>query len=159
MNDTLLARLLGRGGVYYSVPGDGAKSVLRAVMDVAELPASVDRDELYRVLVEREELNSTAVGRGIAFPHPRNPIVRDEPCESVSVFFPTKPVEYGALDRTPVRVLFLILSSSPKNHLAALSRLSYLCRTEEFGILLARLPAHRELLDYVAAREREWEKA
>ena len=47
---------------------------VRAV-ELMPLPEKVDRQFLLQVLVARESLGSTAVGKGIALPHVRNPVV------------------------------------------------------------------------------------
>ncbi len=131
--------------------------VLERAVDLLDLAQGTDKPGLLAALLDREAMNSTAVGRGIAFPHPRTPLLRDEADERVAVFFLDPPVEYGALDRTPVSVLFLILSASSKNHLATLSRLSYLCRMDDFRALLAERPAQSRLLAFVEDVERSWE--
>ena len=70
-----LAEALKAGGVAYRVGGSDQPSVLRAIVDLLKLPAAVDREFLYQVLLARESLGSTGVGDGVAIPHVRNPVV------------------------------------------------------------------------------------
>ncbi len=63
------------GGIFHKVGGTDKPSVLRAIVNLLRLPDGVDRELLYGMLLAREALASTAVGDGIAIPHPRNPIV------------------------------------------------------------------------------------
>jgi PTS system nitrogen regulatory IIA component len=64
-----------------------------------------DPDDFYQAVIERESLMSTGIGLGVAIPHAKLP--------SIDAFFVAtavlkNPVEWDALDRKPVRVVFLI---------------------------------------------------
>ena len=59
-----LADALRAGGIAYRVGGDDKPSVLRAVVDLLQLPEEVDREFLYQVLLARESLGSTGIGDG-----------------------------------------------------------------------------------------------
>jgi PTS system nitrogen regulatory IIA component len=63
------------GGIHYRVGGKEKADVLHSVVELMPLPDLVDRQFLLQVLLARESLGSTAVGRGIALPHVRNPVV------------------------------------------------------------------------------------
>lgn len=130
------------GGIFYAVGGTDKPSVLRAIVDLLKLPDSVNRDSLYRMLMAREALASTAVGDGLAIPHPRNPIVLRVIQPLVTLCLLKRPVDFGALDGQPVYALFTLVSSAPRIHLHLLARLSYILRRDSFKALLAgRAPA------------------
>ena len=114
-----------RGGIYHQVPGREREEVLAAVAKLPGIPPAVDRGLLRQLLIRREALASTAIGDGIAIPHPRDPLVVriDEP--SVLLCFLEQPVDFRALDGRPVRVLFLLLSPSVRGHLQILAKLSF----------------------------------
>ncbi|HNV21231.1 MAG TPA: helix-turn-helix domain-containing protein, partial [Candidatus Hydrogenedentes bacterium] len=80
-----LSRAIEAGGVFYRVEGTDKPAVLRSVVDTMRLPEGVDREFLYHVLLAREKACSTAVGDGVAIPHPRNPIVLHVTQPSVTV--------------------------------------------------------------------------
>src|SRR5437899_3331389 len=63
-----LSEALKTGGVHYRVGGTDKPSVLHAVVDMIKLPEEVDREFLYQVLLAREALGSTGLGRGSRFP-------------------------------------------------------------------------------------------
>jgi PTS system nitrogen regulatory IIA component len=86
----------------------------------------MDPDFLLQVLLAREALGTTAVGDGIAIPHVRNPILLQtmQPA-AITLCFLATPVDFGALDGGPVRILFLLTSPTVKVHLHLLSRLAY----------------------------------
>jgi PTS system nitrogen regulatory IIA component len=146
-----LARAIEAGGVFYRVEGDDKPSVLRSVVDSMRLPDGVDKDFLYRVLLARENACSTAVGGGIAIPHPRNPIVLHVTAPSITLCFLEKPVEYGAMDGKLVRVLFTLVSPTMHTHLQTLSRLAFALQDEGFKSAINE-PATREVIIREARR-------
>lgn len=137
------------GGVFREVGGSDKPSVLRAIVDLLRLPDGVDRELLYRMLVVRESLASTAVGDGIAIPHPRNPIVLRVTQPLVTLCLLAKPVDFGALDGLPVYALFTLVSSAPRIHLHLLARLSYLLRQSSFKLLLSGRSSAEDILAQV----------
>ncbi len=144
---------LERGGVYVGVPGATREEVLDAVTRLPGVPANVDRAMLAQLLVGRETLASTALGDGIAIPHPRDPlIVRvDEP--RVLLCFLARPVDFGAIDGLPVRVLFTLLSPSIRLHLQTLAKLAFALHDPALRELLSRAAPAPELLARVPALE------
>lgn len=153
-----LAERVARGGVYYNIEDENPVAALRDIVLHISLPKSLDRETLLAAVLEREALSSTALGDGIAVPHPRTPLLSEVAEERVAVCFPRHPVPYAALDRRPVFVLFLILSSGTKTHLYTLSELSFLCRRQEFRGFLAEKPSRAELAERIAREEVAWRR-
>lgn len=120
-----LVEALLAGGIFYRVDGTDKESALRAVVEHMRLPDEVDREFLLRVLLARENLQSTGIGDGIAIPHVRNPIVLHVSRPMIALCFLEKPVDFGALDGKPVHVLFSLISPTVRAHLRMLSRLSF----------------------------------
>ncbi|MDA0273429.1 MAG: PTS sugar transporter subunit IIA [Proteobacteria bacterium] len=79
--------------------------------------------EVYRGLIEREKLGSTAVGDGVAIPH-----CRLEGCESIigSLFILEEPIDFLAHDDVLVSIMFVLLvpASETTEHLATLAMLA-----------------------------------
>jgi len=144
--DLLLTNALRRGGVIYDLDCRDKASALRAVCDVLPIPSKVDRDELYSVLVAREALCSTGIGNGIAIPHPRGPIVLGIPEPQVTLGFLRQPIEYGALDKKPVSIMFVIVSTTVHVHLLLLSHLMHALQDQEFKRLLDRRAPQDQIL-------------
>jgi PTS system nitrogen regulatory IIA component len=120
------------------------------------LPAGLDSGALFDAVLEREELMTTAIGQGIALPHPRTPLLTDPAEQFVAVAFPAKPVNWKALDGKPVHTVFLIVSASAKLHLRTLSKISFLCQQEDFRAFLARRPPAEEIIRYAGEAEAAW---
>ncbi len=125
-----LSELLSPETINLNLKSADRKSVLGELADqipqLAGQPAA--RQVLLRALEEREELHSTGIGDGIALPHARNALVglMDE---AVIVFgrHPTG-IPYGAIDRVPARLFFLLIAPTVTQHLSILARLSRLLR-------------------------------
>jgi nitrogen PTS system EIIA component len=154
-----LAALIERGGVYYNIAGSTPVEVLNEATKAMAMPKSLDREGLLTAILEREALMPTALGHGIAIPHPRNSMLSDSGAQRVAVFYLKSPVPYNALDRKPVSVLFLILSADARSHLATLAAVSHLCQDPDFLDFLAKRPSKEELIARIAAAEEVWAKA
>jgi len=148
-----LSSALSAGGIHYRIGGADKAAVLKSVIDVMSLPDEVDRALLYKVLLAREDLGSTAIGEGVAIPHVRNPIVMHITKPMVTLCFLERPIEFGALDGKPVHTLFTIVSPSIKVHLNLLSRLSYILRQPEFIRLITEQALRDVIYSFVTQFE------
>lgn len=146
-----LAQALSSGGVVYRVDGRTRDEVLRAAVQATRLPEGVSSDFVFEVLRAREQLASTAVGEGIAIPHPRHPLVLHVTEPSVTLCFLEEPVDFGAVDGQPVFALFLLLSPSVRAHLHLLGRLGFALRQSGF-LRAVRKQAGRNVILKEAAR-------
>jgi nitrogen PTS system EIIA component len=142
-----LVDTLEAGGIFYRLGGKDKESVLRAVVETMRLPEAVDREFLFRVLLAREALGSTGIGDGIAIPHVRSPMVLHVPRPLVTLCFLERPVDFGALDRKPVHVLFSLISPTVHTHLQLLSRLSYALHDVKFKDVVTRQGPREQILD------------
>ena len=121
---------------------------------VTHLAGSVhvgNKDEFLKVIRERENVISTGIKNGIAIPHGRI----DDLDRIVGVLgISDKGIEYGSLDNNPARIIFLFISSRPRQdeHLALLKKISKISENMNFrkDILLAKTPdsANRILMEY-----------
>jgi PTS system nitrogen regulatory IIA component len=140
------ARALEEGGVFHGVDGTNKESVLHAVVNAIQLPAHVNRDLLFRVLLAREALGSTGLGDGIAIPHPRNPIVLHVDKPEIALCFLANPIDFGALDSKPVHTLFTMISPTVSDHLHLLSRLAFSLRDPGFKATITSRATVDEIL-------------
>jgi PTS system nitrogen regulatory IIA component len=127
-----VSQALKSGGIFYRLSGSDKQSVLREVVGSLRLPEHADREFLFKVLLAREELASTAIGEGIAIPHVRNPIVLNISASMIALCFLEKPVDFGAVDGKPVHALFTLVSPTARVHLQLLSRLAYVLQDKDF---------------------------
>lgn len=120
------------GGIHYNVSGENKEAVLRNVVNVLSLPASVDLEFMYQVLIAREKLGSTGIGDGIAIPHVRNPVILTIDQPVVSLAFLSHPIEFESIDGIPVSILFTVISPTINLHLQLLSCLGSALQFQPF---------------------------
>ena len=117
----------------------------------AGLPlCAADRALAAEVLLEREKHGATAIGDGIAIPHPRGPLVFPVAAPVVALCFLESPLDFGAADGKPVGALFLLLAPGVRSHLALLAELSAALHDERFKDAVARRAPAAELLALLA---------
>ncbi len=153
-----LIELLNHGGVHYDIAGESVEETIRNVVTAIRIPSDVKPEDVCIALIQREEMMSTAVGQGIAFPHPRCPIISDLDSESLSICFLKNKVDYKALDKENVDVLFVIISSNSRRHLEILSKISFLCQKNDFVSMLHNHADEASLRAYIEKIESEWAK-
>jgi len=151
-----LIELLNQGGVHYNIAGKTVEESIQNAVAAINIPHDLKQDDICMALIQREEMMSTAVGKGIAFPHPRCPVIADAESERLSVCFLSNKIDYKALDKESVDVLFIIISSSSRRHLEILSKVSFLCQQKDFVSLLHSHADESSLRAYIEKREAEW---
>ncbi len=139
-----LAEALEAGGIFYRIEGQTRDEVLADTVNHLRLPEEINRQYLRQVLLAREQLASTAIGDGIAIPHPRNPGLLNIVRPTVTLCFLEQAIDYHALDGIPVRTLLIIMAPSLRIHLHLLSRLGFVLHN----------PALRKVLTAQDSRER-----
>jgi PTS system nitrogen regulatory IIA component len=124
--------------------------VLRALADrVAQQGLVKDAAELYRRLLEREQLGSTGIGSGIAIPHCKLPGLESG---VVAIGMVPEGVEFGAVDGKSVRVFFLVISpsESPAEHLQALAAISRWVKADRHAERLLELRDPAAVYDFLS---------
>lgn len=142
-----------RGGVFHAVEGLGVQSVLESAVGRMSFLDNETKRELYERLFERERLNSTGIGNGVAIPHPRSPLPHRFSKPSMTTCFLKEPVDFGAVDDTKVFVLFILLSPTVKIHLHLLSRMAFCLRDDRFIAFLESRPGEEALFERIEAFE------
>jgi PTS system nitrogen regulatory IIA component len=130
---------------------DKSKALSRLAAMLAS-GGTVTSGEVERVLVERESLQSTGIGEGVAIPHGALPQL-DAQCAALLIV--PDGVEFDAIDDTPVTILFAVIG--PKRatgeHLKTLARVSRLLRNKGFRDQLRGAPDARVAYDLIAKEE------
>ncbi|MDX1531520.1 MAG: PTS sugar transporter subunit IIA [Rhodothermales bacterium] len=136
-----IAELLKPEAVRIGLPGTEKAVLIDALVDLLDTygDAVIDLARVRADVHDREAQMSTGVGKGLALPHARSAAVRD----TVAAFATTaEPVEFGAIDGSPVRLVFLLVGPEMERsrHIKLLSRVSRLMNRDAFrkGLLAAR---------------------
>jgi PTS system nitrogen regulatory IIA component len=111
--------------------------------------AGVVRDEeaLLRSLLARESMMSTAMGNGVAVPHPRRPIPGMFPEPVVLVGICREGTDFASLDCKPVHVFFLIGAPREEVHLQMMARIALFARREGVIDALSRASSPDDVVD------------
>lgn len=149
-----LYRAIHKGGVYVDVPGDTKEEVIREAMKRIAKDLHLDPEVITELLLDRERLMPTALSNGVGVPHTRDFLLQ-ESYDVVSVVFPKKPIEYGALDNKPVHTLFFLFACDDKRHLHLLAKLAHLSSSSANRSFLETHPEKTQLLEYV----KQWESS
>lgn len=115
------------------VDRDGAvpnkAEALRSLSRLLASAVSSSEEEVLTLLLEREQLQSTGIGDGVAIPH--SALEHAEAQAAALLLFP-KGIDFDAIDGKPVHIVFGVVG--PKRatgeHLRTLARISRLLRDE-----------------------------
>jgi nitrogen PTS system EIIA component len=87
----------------------------------------IDPREIHRLLVAREELQSTGIGDGVAIPHASTDAA---PGQAAALLICPGGIEFSAIDQRPVSIIFGVVgpTRATGEHLRTLARISRLLR-------------------------------
>ena len=141
-----VADLIKRGGVLFDVEGVTTSEIYRNICDSIDLPEGISKENVYKALCDRERIMSTAVGYGIALPHSRGTILKNEEDQQITVCYLKEPIDMNAPDARHVYVMFVLLTSNSQTHLQVLSQLATLFKEESIKQLLEKHAGQEELV-------------
>ena len=109
-------------------------------------------EEIERVLMERERLQSTGVGGGVAIPH--GSLDKLDRTLGAVLLCPS-PIDFDAIDGAPVSILFAVVGPrrAAGEHLKTLARVSKLLRDDRFRQRLVSAKSGRDAYTLIAAEE------
>jgi PTS system nitrogen regulatory IIA component len=142
-----LSQAVQAGGIHRGLPSGDKETLLRAMVDRLPAPRGFDRDFLFRMVLAREHLGSTALGNGIAIPHPREPIVLRVDGPAAAIFLPERPVAHGG--GPPIHTFCLLVSPSTRTHLHLLAALATALRDRQVVEALASRASDEAILDAI----------
>lgn len=128
-------------------------SLLRKLANHVASANLVDSGEiLFDKLIEREDLESTAFGGGVAIPHCK---VDGLDAVLVAVAVVPEGIDFAAGDGKPVKLFFCIVSpsDSPVAHLQSLAAISRWIQSEQRVAALLELDDPQAIYDYLITSE------
>lgn len=115
---------------------------------VSAVHPELERERLVQALEDRERLNSTALGDGVAIPHGKLPGIK----RVFAAFARSRQgVDFHSLDGGPTNLFFLLVApeDSAGAHLKALARISRLLKDESFRQRLLEAPDAAALYEVI----------
>lgn len=135
-------------GVVRSKP----EAIHRLSVLLAQRQTVIADSEVEIVLAERERIQSTGVGTGVAIPH--GAIDRLDRTIGAVLICPS-PIDFDAIDREPVSILFAVIGPrrATGEHLKTLARVSKLLRDDRFRARLLAAASGRDAYALIAAED------
>jgi len=135
--------------VVFDLKAESKEAAIEELVDLAASSNMVkDRDSLLADVQEREELVTTGVGYGVAFPHAKTHSVK-----GIVIAFgrSAKGIDFDAMDHQPVRLFFLI--AAPEDaigaHLNVMARLSFLMKSADNRQMLEEATSPGDVLTLI----------
>ncbi|MFN7396218.1 MAG: PTS sugar transporter subunit IIA, partial [bacterium] len=125
---------------------DELVDLMAATGKVAEVQALKD------AIWTREQTRTTGIGHGLAIPHGKCAGVRGI---IMAIGKPAEPIDFGAIDGKPVRLIIMLASSPDRNsdHIQALARVSRIMMLADFRERIYQAATGQELFALLKEQE------
>lgn len=154
--EPLLARHLVLDAIAIPLQARTRKAVLHELVRLTENSGCVyDSSAVLEALEQREELASTAIESGVAFPHPHRPLPKALGDNIVAFGRTASGIPFGAPRGVLTDLFFLMLSTDSQIHLHLLARLARVVQSATFLEDLRTAETPLAAYDLILARERE----
>ena len=153
---TIVSNLLRPEAIATDLAARTKRSVLKELVALAfETELLYDGETLLEALLQREELRSTALEKGIAIPHPRRPLP-NAAAEPILVFANTpQGIGFGAPDGRLTDLFFMTCSPDDRHHLHVLARLCRMLNHKDLPHHLRTAQTPEEVIDLMRQSELE----
>ena len=151
-----IVELLREDLILPELPSAAKPDVLRELSGfLSDRHEGLDREDVLRVLSEREGLSSTAVGEGIAIPHGKLDSAR-QLCACLARA--RKGIEWGAIDGRRIHFFFVLIAprEATGTHLKALARISLLFKDAPFRARLLSAETAHDMHRILSGRDAEY---
>lgn len=155
----MLSKILSTAHIFLDLKPEPKPQLLRTISRrLAEAGVIKDADAMADRLIKREQLITTGVKEGFAFPHVFSPQV-SELC--LSVWRVPGGTDYESLDGKPVEFIFLLAGpvAHQEIHLKVLARLSRIARTPGSLEALRATKTPQDVIAFLEQSERHFAPA
>ena len=144
-----IVEFLNEKAVSAQLEATNKEGVIRELVELlAKAEGIRNKEELIKVLLNREALGSTGIGQGVGIPHGKTNSVK----KLVAAFgICHAGVNFEALDGEPVYIFFLLVApeDSAGPHLKGLARISRLLKDKYFRDTLRSLTDEKTILKLI----------
>ena len=151
-----ISDILDLKNIISSVRAGNKNGVIEELVEVmVETLPSLNRDELIKVLLERERLGSTGIGDGVAIPHGKFAGI-SEPI--LSFGRSEKGLDFDTMDGQPAHLFFLLVApeDSASIHLKALARIARILKNDSFRKQLMEASTREEIYQVITHDDEEF---
>jgi len=154
-HEPLISTLLSEATIAVPLRAATRTSVLKELVNLAEQTWQVyDPASILAAIKQREEMASTALGSGIAIPHPRRPIPGALGEDVMAYGRTASGIPFGDPQGGLTDIYFLVCCRDERTHLGVLARLSRLMLRPGFLDELREAETPGKTWDVIAAAER-----
>ncbi|WP_297596442.1 PTS sugar transporter subunit IIA [uncultured Cetobacterium sp.] len=133
-----------------------AKNKDEALKELSDLIGKSNKIEvkegIYKALLERENLGSTGIGKGVAIPH-----AKTDAAQGLTIAFGVSRdgIDFKSLDKEKVKIFFVFASpfKDSQVYLKVLARISRLIRDEKFREKLLNCEDSKDILNCINKEE------
>jgi PTS system nitrogen regulatory IIA component len=152
----ILYNAVEQSGIYYDIPGNNIVEVFENALNALPFLKKANRKMILNEMLDREELASTALGRGIAIPHTRERFRIGSDQIYIPVLFLENDIEFNAIDGEKVFVLYMIFTENTRDHLMVLSRISQALKDKKMLDILHEKNKNQNLLSHILEIEKKF---
>jgi excisionase family DNA binding protein len=131
-------------------PGPKESMLRQLLAPLLKTGFAKDTNLLLGGLLDRERMMTTAVGHGVAIPHPRRLMSGMFPEPAVALGICPKGTDFAAIDDQLVHIFFLICATREEIHLRLMANLSLMTRREGMIAELRNTTSPQEVVALVS---------
>ena len=135
--------------VFNISPGPKESILKQLVIPLQKTGFARDPSILLQSLIERERMMTTAVGHGIAMPHPRTPIAGMFAEPVIVLGLCPKGTNFEAVDDQLTHIFFLICATREEIHLQLMAKVSWLSRHDDIMSQIKQASSGQQVIDII----------
>ncbi len=136
-----------------------AKDAHEVLMELTQIAAhsgiTLSKSDLFTQLKRREQMLSTAIGNGVAVPHPRYPSPELFKKPGIVIMRSKTGIEYNAPDNKPVHLFLMTCTLSEFVHLRLLAQIAKLLHTSNFGEKIKHAKSKQQIIKILMEFDRD----
>lgn len=154
IDDAVITPLLRLRAIDPNLAARTKNSVLKELVALAgETGLLYDGEGLLEAIRQREQLYTTALGEGVAIPHPRRPMHYAIAEPILIIANTTQGIGFGAPDGRLTDLFFMVACLDDRHHLHVLARLCRMLHDESFRHLLRQSDTPEQIVELFQERE------
>jgi PTS system nitrogen regulatory IIA component len=146
---------LHRDSILIDLKAQDKKSIIEELVEPVARIAQVDKENLVRVLLERERLGSTGIGGGIGIPHGK---LKELKTLNLGFGLSRNGIDFESIDGYPTHIFFLLVTpeNSTGDHLRMLARISRILKNDPIKERLLKATSKDEIIQVINEDDEEF---
>ena len=150
-----LSRLVDKSYINVDLKSSNRDDVLFELANIArDSGLTNSSEELFKQLQKRELMLSTAVGNGLAIPHPRNPSDELFSQPGIIIARSINGIEFSSPDQKKIHLFFMVCAPDVVLHLKLLSKIAKLFKRKDVSRKLMKAESKDEVIKILLEDER-----